>query len=136
MKRILILLAGIGVIGLIVGLIIYNKPHKNIGKSKADFTLTSQELFAAFESNEAVANEKYLDKVIAVSGKVTASSTDEDGLTSITLDGGGMMFGVICKLDALTAHARNDFSPGEDITLKGVCSGMLMDVVLVRCVEI
>ena len=61
---------------------------------------------------------------------------DEEGRTSITLESGSEMFGVICQLDNLTKHARTNFKEGEEIKLKGICTGVLMDVVLVRCVEV
>jgi hypothetical protein len=136
MKKILLITAGLAAIGIIAGVLLFNKPHKNIRNTPPDYSLTSQQLFTAFASDEAAANKKYLDKIIQLKGKVTASSIDEEGLSSITLEGGDMMFGVICKLDALAEHKRKDFAKGEEISVKGICSGMLMDVVLVRCVEI
>ena len=119
-----------------VGIYMYNKPHQNIHKAKPDFDLEATELFSQFETNEASANEKYLDKVLQVSGVVKETTTDDAGQVSITLDAGNMMFGIICKLDEIARHKRTNFQPGEKIKLKGVCTGMLMDVVLVRCVEV
>ena len=72
---------------------------------------------------------------MAVSGTVKDVSKNEEGIVSVTLDAGQDMFGVICQLDQLTKHAREDFPIGEKVNFKGVCTGMLMDVVLVRCVE-
>lgn len=119
-----------------VGIYMYNKPHQNIKKAKADFELEATELFSQFETNEANANTQYLDKVVQVTGSVKETGTDDEGQISITLDAGNSMFGIICKLDDLTKHKRTSFQPGEKVTLKGVCTGMLMDVVLVRCVEV
>lgn len=103
-------------------------------KAKVDVALEASELFTAFETNEAEANEKYLDKIIKVSGTVKEVSTDDKGNISVTLESGSEMFGVVCQMDDLTKHAKTNFEPGEQITFKGVCTGMLMDVVLVRCV--
>lgn len=119
-----------------VGFYMYNKPHQNMKKASSDFQLEASALFTEFETNETTANEKYLDKIVQISGVVRESSTDDDGQVSVTLDAGSSMFGVICKMDGLTKHKQTDFQPGEQITLKGVCTGMLMDVVLVRCVEV
>lgn len=129
-----VLLLAIILVG--IGIYVYNKPHQNIHKTKPDFELEASELFSQFETNEASANEKYLDKVVQVSGEVKEVNTDEAGQVSITLDAGNLMFGIICKLDELAKHKRSTFQPGEKIKLKGVCTGMLMDVVLVRCVEV
>ena len=131
-------LIGIGLLlallGVGVGYFMYNKPHQNMEKAEADMTLESTTLFSAFESNEAEANEKYLDKIIKISGTVKEVNTDEEGNISLTLESGNELFGVICQMDNLTKQEKTDFKIGEPVTLKGICTGMLMDVVLVRCV--
>ena len=134
MKRLLGIGLLLALLGLGVGYFMYNKPHQNMDKAKVDVALEASELFTAFETNEAEANEKYLDKIIKVSGTVKEVSTDDEGNISVTLESGSEMFGVVCQMDDLTKHAKTNFEPGEQITFKGVCTGMLMDVVLVRCV--
>ncbi|HQU60286.1 MAG: hypothetical protein KDD02_22515 [Phaeodactylibacter sp.] len=136
MKKYLVALVLLVALGAGVGYLIYNKPFQDMNSAKADITLTAAELFTAFESDENAANSKYLDKVVQVSGTVKEVSTGDDGNISITLDSGSDMFGVICQLDNLTEQPRKDFKEGEQLTLKGVCTGMLMDVVLVRCVVV
>jgi hypothetical protein len=137
MKRYLILgLLLVAVIGGTVAYLMYNKPHQNMTRATPDFELTATELFSEFDTGEEEANAEYLDKIIAVSGTVTEAKTDESGQVSVTLDSGNMMFGVICQLDEHTPHKRTDFEEGEEVTFKCICTGMLMDVVLVRCVEV
>lgn len=126
----------LAVIGAGIGVYQWNKPHENMDRAKTDVELAASELFTAFAENEGQANEDYLDKVIAVTGKVREVSKSPEGLVKVTLDSGDEMFGVICQLDELSDHQRTDFQPGESVTFKGKCTGMLMDVVLVRCVEI
>ncbi|MCB0616313.1 MAG: hypothetical protein KDC75_23500, partial [Phaeodactylibacter sp.] len=98
-------LIGIGLLlallGVGVGYFMYNKPHQNMEKAEADMTLESTALFSAFEANEAEANEKYLDKVIKISGTVKEVNTDEEGNISLTLESGNELFGVICQMDNL-----------------------------------
>jgi hypothetical protein len=127
----LLLLAAIGAA---VGFYMYNKPHQNMERAAADVTMTAPELFQAFEEDELAANEAYLDKVVEVKGKVQDVSKDDEGLTSLTLNSGSDMFGVICQFDELTDHSKTEFEVGEEVTVKGICTGKLMDVVLVRCV--
>ncbi|MCB0572016.1 MAG: hypothetical protein KDC66_19760 [Phaeodactylibacter sp.] len=134
MKKILIAVLLLAVIGLGVGYMIYNKPFENMNRAKADMAMSATELFTAYENDEAAANSKFLDKIIEVSGTVKEANTDEAGNISITLECGSDMFGVICQLDNLAEQPRKDFKEGESLTLKGICTGMLMDVVLVRCV--
>lgn len=126
----------LAVIGAAIGFYQWNKPHENMNRAKADMSIAARDLFAAFSDNENEANSKYLDKVVAVSGVVKEVSTGAEGTIKVTLDSGDEMFGVICQMDELTEHKRTSFEVGEQLTLKGKCTGMLMDVVLVRCVEI
>lgn len=122
--------------GLIAGLYFYNMPHQNMKSAKTDIKMEAAQLFGAFEADENGANEKYLDKIIQVTGKVREVKKDETGNLSVILETDDMMFGVVCQLDELSTPKRTTFQPGEDVTFKGVCTGVLMDVVLVRCVEL
>ena len=134
MRKIL-LIGGVLAIGAaVVAYLIYNKPHQNMDRATADIQITASELLSAFEADESAANAKFLDKIVAVTGEVRETSTTEEGVTTIVLDTGSAMSGIVCELDTLTEHPKTDFQPGETITVKGVCTGMLMDVVLVRCV--
>lgn len=136
MKKYLKYLVGILIVAVATGAYMYYKPHQNIKAAKADVSLPAEAVFAAFEKDEAAANTEYLDKIVAVNGTVKEVNTNEEGITTVTLDAGQDMFGVICQLDELTEHPREEFTIGEKVRFKGVCTGMLMDVVLVRCVEI
>lgn len=135
MKKILLILLPVVLIGLAAAYFIYNKPHKDIQGSDADLQMTATELYQDFDTDEAAANTSYLDKLIAVTGQIKEVTNDDEG-TSVHLETEGGMFGVICQLDPLSEHKRTDFAVGETVTLKGICTGMLMDVVLVRCVEV
>ena len=135
MKKILFSLGILGLIGLAIGLYVYNKPHKNIEKSAADFKIEANQLLTEFEANESEANKKYLDKLIEVTGTVREMSSDEEGI-SVILESENPLSGVICQLDNLTTHKKTSFQTGEKVTFKGLCTGMLMDVILVRCVQV
>jgi gas vesicle protein len=134
-KTILIGVLVLGAIGAITAYLVYNKPHKNMEKAAADIALEAETLFTAYKTDEQAADAQYLDKVVQVSGTVKGVS-QEGGKTSVTLDSGDQMSGVVCELDELTKHPRTDFQVGEQVTFKGMCTGFLLDVVLVRCVEV
>ena len=135
MKKITLIVGLLAVIGIGIGVMMYNKPHQNIESAKTDISIAATELFADYEQDEAASNTRFLDKMIEVKGKVMEVKEREDGNIGVTLEGGGMMFGVICELDHMTQHKRTEFAVGEEVTFKGICTGLLMDVVLVRCVE-
>lgn len=136
MKKALIIILALAVVGGFFGYRMYNKPHKDMTEAESDLKVSAEELLSSFENDETNANAKYNDKVVEVSGSVSDVSTDEDGNVKVTLDAGNPMGGVICQLDNLSEHKRTDFPIGEEVAFKGLCTGYLMDVVLVRCVEV
>lgn len=135
MRKIIFSIIGIVAIGgLATGIYLWNKPHKNMQRAAADLTVAATDLMAAFKNDENAANAKYLDKVVAVSGKVRETTTN-GGVTVISLDAADDFGSITCELDQRSEQSRTTFSPGESITLKGMCAGNNgIDVVLVRCV--
>lgn len=134
MRRIILIIIALVIIGgAAIGTYLWFKPHKNMQRATADITLTAPELMAAFNNDEAAANAKYLDKVVAVSGKVKEATTN-DGVTVVSLEADDDFGAVSCELDRFSDQKRTTFAPGEQLTLKGMCSGKTIDVVLVQCV--
>lgn len=121
---------------LLVFLIYLNKPEKNVTRSATAYSLGARALFLAFDQNEAAANEKYLNQVIEVSGKVREVQEDSKGLVTVTLDTGNDFFGVVCELQKASTWKKEDFRAGQEVKFKGLCTGMAMDVLLVRCIRI
>lgn len=133
MKKNLFVLLVIGVVaGAVVGYYLWNKPHKNMSSAKAAYSIDAQSLFDAYDTDEAGANQKYLGKVIAVSGVVSQVVEGEKKTVVLATDNG--VFGVKCELDPFSTVKFPDYKAGEQVMLKGECTGFLGDVVLVRCV--
>jgi hypothetical protein len=132
MKKLLIVLLAIGVIGSFVAYQIYNKPHRNIAAEAPVVKITADGLFAFYESDEAAANASYLDQVIEVSGTIEEIVEDAEGNTVVILTAqSAMMGGVSATIDPSVSGFSA--SSGAVLTLKGRCTGMLMDVVLTNC---
>lgn len=112
-------------------LYLVNRPTASLKATKADFSVSSPDFYAAFEQNETIANQQYLGKVIEVSGTVS-EITIENGKMNITLAGDDM-FGVTCKMNGDGQKLLEKINKGDGIVVKGMCSGKLMDVVLVNC---
>jgi hypothetical protein len=133
MKKIIISLLVIGLLGGIYAYMQYNKPHQNIEKANADAKIEATSLFDAYSKDEAAANQKYTGKIVEVTGKVKEVSKSADGTTKINLEVGDAMFGVSCTLDPKNSAATT-LSAGNTTTLKGKCDGFNMDVQLSNCV--
>ncbi|MBX2840889.1 MAG: OB-fold putative lipoprotein [Flammeovirgaceae bacterium] len=111
----------------------YNKPRKNIIDAGAKYKVSSKKLFADFESNENQANKRYLNQVIEVAGSVKEVSKNQQGDFIVVLDsdgGFGTVRGTLIKNQKLEIDKIKE---GEAITLKGICTGMLLDIILVDC---
>ncbi|MCB0648501.1 MAG: hypothetical protein KDC49_17650 [Saprospiraceae bacterium] len=127
-KYLLIIIALIVVLGGSTAYYMYNKKSASIEDLKTDVSVDASALVSAYESDEDAANTEYLEKVIEVSGKVDKSET-KDGIQSIYLQTEGGMGTVLCQMEEeITAPVS-----GENIKIKGICTGYLMDVVLVKC---
>lgn len=121
------------VLGVFIYFALYNKPHINVSKSSADISLTSKTIIQDFESNETIANSKYLEQIIEVTGAISDISLTKD--KGIIVLGEPSSFGsVMCHLSAEENQKINTFKKGQQITIKGICTGYLMDVILVKCI--
>ena len=95
------------------------------------FTMSATDLFAAYTQNEAEANKKYLDKVVLVKGAIDDVSRTDSTLT-ILLQSNDIAGGVSCNItdkNELTTDAKK----GNNISIKGRCTGFLADVTLADC---
>jgi hypothetical protein len=123
-----IIVAAVIVITLITATYLYiNQPHRSV-YSEVAIETDAETLFHAFEQNETAANLKFLNKVVRVRGKINSIERNTDGKTILVLHVGDGMFGINCTL--LSEH---DLKAGEEIVIKGICTGYLSDVVLTQC---
>ncbi|MDF0717687.1 hypothetical protein PY092_16100 [Muricauda sp. 334s03] len=132
-KIILVLVAVLIVLGGYIALRMYNKPHVNVAESDPDLVLFSQTLLEDFESDEISANTKYLEQIIQVTGKIQKLGT-ANGNGTITLNNGDSMGGIICHLSEKENKKMVSLREGQEIMVKGICTGYLMDVILINCV--
>ncbi|HEX5171225.1 MAG TPA: hypothetical protein VFW11_18745 [Cyclobacteriaceae bacterium] len=125
-RKLIIILTGACI--LLVTIIVYNlynKKHRSIDDEEYT-SISAAQLFDAFEANEANANKMYLDKVVAVTGIVQDVTTNQSGDMIIVLVTNNPLFGVSCTLESKATSV----SPGKEVTIKGICTGYLSDVIL------
>jgi hypothetical protein len=105
----------------------YNKPAQDVADLKAE-PVTAVALFKDFTSNEPKANISYLNKALEVSGKVLEVKHTQNEQLQIILDSGDPMFGIACTMDG----SQKNVKPGDQVTIKGICTGYLNDVVIIK----
>jgi uncharacterized protein YpmB len=128
LKQILLSLLVIIITGGFIGYKMYNKPHRNVEEATA-LRVAATKLATDYEINEPEANSQYPGKVLEVSGEISDISKNQKGEQIIMLKGSDMS-GIMCTLDTAVHTA---IKPGASVVIKGICSGYLTDVVLVRC---
>jgi hypothetical protein len=104
----------------------------------ADVHIRARDLADAFDSQEAVSDSLYLDKVLSVTGVVkmirkdhlsgnyTVFLGDRSPAATTTL--------VNCTLDSRYNHQPVPFRIGDSLTLRGACANHLTDVILLQCI--
>ena len=121
--KIVLIVIGVGIIsGGIIAYRIFTKPHRDVNAEKA-VTLTAQGLYDAFRTNEANANQLYLDKAIELSGEVLEVSTNQDGKTVVNFKTNDPLFVINCTFKTNPGELK----PGSSITFKGICTGYIPD---------
>jgi hypothetical protein len=130
--KIIIGLFLVTVLGLLVSLYYYNKPHVDVRASEATYMLTAQNLIDEYRENEIESNKKYSEIVIQVKGKVFEISILK-GNSVITLKDEGLESSIICHMLPEDNKRALQFKKGDEINVKGICTGYLMDVIMVRC---
>ncbi|MEO6329451.1 MAG: hypothetical protein ABIO55_10975 [Ginsengibacter sp.] len=129
-------LAGTGILLIIfssIGWYMYNKPHAGISNIEADVHITAASLYNDFLLDEATANKKYLNKIIEVTGNIS-DIQKLYGSQIILLGSDEALGGVSCKLSNDENDKNSTAKILTTVTIKGKCSGYLMDVNLVDCV--
>jgi hypothetical protein len=132
----LIIAASIAAAGALAGIYFFSKKASNLEKTKSDYICTIEELVAAFETDEAAATQKYVNKVVQVSGTVSLIEAKAGMPLSITLSEASNYSGVICSFNETVTKVPEKISPGTILVVKGVCSGYLMDVLMNNCVPV
>jgi tRNA_anti-like len=133
-KFILVVILLTGLAGIIAAIYFYNLSHKDMLKSKADFVLSAEDLQKEFESDEVAATSKFVNKIVEVKGIVSTVESGENNALSVSLKTGNDLSSVICTLPGVADASV--FKQGETVTIRGECSGFLMDVLLNNCVLI
>ncbi len=124
-KRGLLIAAAILVTLFIGGYYFINAPKAGVKSVKAAYSLTADDLYTEYAADEEAGNKKYIDQVLQVDGPVAEILTDENQAMVLILKTSESEGGVMCTLEK-----EADVAVGDAVSVKGRCTGMLMDVVL------
>lgn len=116
------------------GFYLFNKKPADVRTLPDKFELTAYTLMNDFNKDETAADKKYVNKVIAVQGKVSDIKLEPStGQATVILDSGDPMAAITCSFYDDEAGSLKEIKQGQQIVVKGKCTGKLMDVILNKC---
>lgn len=117
-------------IAIVLIVLIANRYMGTTGKSvkTVDQSVTATQLLDIFTNQPDRANKDFKGKVIRVTGKVAFTNHTATGRTMIILDAGSTTSYISCQFDE-----PFDFPEGLEITVTGLCTGVMSDVILIDC---
>lgn len=119
--------------GGIVFLKVFKKADTSVGDKPADVKIEATALAAEYEADENAANKKYLGKVIEVTGTITDITYDDNQNLIVVMTDEMAMTGVSCTFDNTQTDIKDKLKKGQTVTIKGSCTGVLMEVILTKC---
>ena len=120
--------------GIFAALYLYNLKPQDLQKAKPHYSISAVDFQKAFDENEKAASARYINKILDVSGTIASVKSGEKNTFNVALETGNELSTIIC-----TFHSIKDTTilrPGNQIIIRGVCSGFLMDVLLNNCVVV
>ncbi len=123
-------------VGIMIGYFYINKPHPDYENLEAEFKVQADDLYSEFSANTEQASQKYNGRMLAVSGSPDYVETADTMVIAVFVFNEGMFGdeGIRCTMLPDYNKIRESFYPGEEITLKGFCSGFNgTDVIIEKC---
>ncbi len=120
--------------GFVVQYYLFNKPHRNIAAAKEDFVISADSFYKAYSLNETASNAKYLEKVIAVEGKVEELQLENAEEPTVAISAGADGATIRCGFKKELLNEVKGLKTGTTIKIKGRCDGMdMFGVVMTQC---
>ena len=106
---------------------VYSKTHHRNVQSEKGLVIQADSLSAAYQANEKNANVLYLNKAVEVSGTIVSIDKNQEGKITLIIGSADSFSNVSVTLISTTPISHKI---GETITIKGVCTGALSDVII------
>ncbi len=129
-KALLYILAAGMVIILSLVMYTFRSSPDSVENLRAEVETTAYDIASEYEMDENVANSSYLDKIVQVEGTLMEIDQKDDKVY-LYLEG-GLTANVSCMFStgSITTEA---LEPGQNLVVKGKCTGYILDVVLTKC---
>jgi hypothetical protein len=131
LKKHIASLIGLLVLGILaVGSLDTDTDTQKIQSQSASYTLTANQLYGEYDSNEVAADAKYKGKIVIVSGTIQNIGKDIADNAYIVIGGKGFLDGVQCTFTKGEESSVARLSKGQNVTVKGEVSGKMGNVLV------
>ncbi len=120
-----LLAAGLIIILAISGVYWYyaTAQYADTKRIKSHYELTAMDLLREFGENDSLANQKYTEKIITVSGMISELESPDSATVNVKfIDSTTGHYAIFAFQDQHAAEAGN-LREGEQVSIKGSCSG-------------
>lgn len=132
MKKLIRAVLGLLALVLVGYLIWINYPKANVKSRTAMERMSASDLYQAFSSDEATAEQTYIGKVVEVRGNIDDTYLDENDAPVVLLSGENGDIVAMITLEKSEKEKVEGYRAGDEINIKAMCSGMLQEVVLTK----
>ena len=128
-NKIIIVIAFIAAIafGVYYYIYIYSSNNHRQVQTETGIVITADSLVAKYQADEKLANSLYLNKAVVVTGNLLSIDKNQEGKTTLVLGRSDSFSNVSITMSSNLPIAQK---VGESITIKGLCTGALSDVVI------
>ena len=128
-NKIIIAIALIAAIafGVYYYVFVYSSQHRRQVQSEIGIVITSDSLVAKYQADEKLATSIYLNKAVVVTGNLLSIDKNQEGKTTLVIGSSDSFSNVSVTM---SSDASITQKVGESITIKGLCTGTLSDVVI------
>ncbi len=122
----LFVLLALGIAGIVY---VFNLKYADSKKETADFTVNASTFINEFAGDNTLANKKYSEKIISVSGRV--SSTEQaDTTINIKMEDSTTGNYIIFAFQNQYLKEAKQINEGDSVVIKGSCSGGIYSEIL------
>lgn len=115
----------------------YQRPHRSAADETTNVKIIADSLYNQYAGDEKACDGKYLNKVIEVSGKLSEiQHSGQSEIWILSTAGSSTGGGINCQMFAGEKIPDPHPRAGDMVTVKGRCTGFLMDVNLSDCIVV
>lgn len=121
----LVLLILAGATAFVVYKYVYNKPHPDYVKEKAELSINAKRLWTDYAMNKDIADPKYTGKVIEIDGSIMRVETVDNLVIVVFAFRKGDFGDEGIRVSMLPAYhqAAKGINPFKNVKIKGYCTG-------------